>query len=196
MDFSSITADMARRSVKPGLGRCLHLALIDRTFRFILTLRLYQAARHLGPLAMPALLAHRITSKLAMVDLSAKTPVGEGLAVNHGFGLVVHPLAVIGRNVTLFQGVTLGSGDRIGPGGVRETGFPVIEDEVWIGPYAMILGDVRIGQGSRIMGGAVVTSSVPAHSMVAGNPGVIVRTDCLADVLYPADLPDAPRSCF
>lgn len=66
------------------------------------------------------------------------------------------------------------------------TGYPVLEDEVWVGPHAIIVGDVTVGRGSRIAGGAFVTESVPPYSVVIGNPAVIVKNNCTPDVMFPA----------
>lgn len=98
--------------------------------------------------------------------------------------------ATIGRNLTLFHGVTLGRRDRISADGMRRlTEAPTIEDEVWIGPHAII-----IGRGSRIGGGAFVTQDVPPRSVVTGNPASVVKTGCSPDVMNPAPFPDAGGS--
>jgi serine O-acetyltransferase len=149
------------------------------------------AARHRGAgrMTLPLLrLLHRVASHQAMVDLSWKTDIGPGLAVTHGWGLVVSPGARIGGNVTLFHGVTLGRRDRIAADGRRTTEYPVLEDQVWVGPHAIIVGGVTIGRGSRVAGGAFVTEDVPPHSVVGGNPATILRDDCVPDVASPAPL--------
>ncbi|URR15146.1 hypothetical protein LT980_11440 [Citrobacter portucalensis] len=89
---------------------------------------------------------------------------------------------------TLFHGVTIGQRDTIQGAGTRITGYPIIEDEVWIGPNAVIVGGVIIGQGSKIAAGAFVTESIPPFSIVVGNPGVIVKTGCIPDVMNKAPL--------
>lgn len=94
--------------------------------------------------------------------------------------------ARIGNNVTLFHGATLGRRDRISHDGERFTEYPVLEDEVWVGPHAIIVGGVIIGHGSRIAGGAFVTSSIPPYSIVSGNPASIVKSNCVPDVTNPA----------
>jgi serine O-acetyltransferase len=108
------------------------------------------------------------------------------VALTHGWGLVVTPGARIGKNVTLFHGVTLGLRLRIARDGRQREEYPVLEDDVWVGPHAIIVGEVTIGRGSRIAGGAFVTESIPPHSIVAGNPATIVKSDCAADVSNPA----------
>ncbi|WP_205751772.1 serine O-acetyltransferase [Cryptosporangium phraense] len=137
---------------------------------------------------LPARIAHRYTSGRGAADLPAATRIGPGLAIQHGWGLVVSPGATIGANVTLFHGVTIGQADSIAPDGTRTTRYPVIEDEVWIGPNAVVTGGVRVGRGSRILAGALVTHDVPAHSIVLGNPSEVVKSGCLPDVVNPVDL--------
>lgn len=131
---------------------------------------------------------HHLATQLAAMDFSWKTSIGSGLAITHGWGLVVNPKAKIGNNVTIFHGVTLGQGDKISKTGVRITEYPVIEDEVWIGAHAIIVGGVKIGRGSRILGGSFVTESIPPYSVVSGNPAVIVKKNCTPDVANQAPL--------
>jgi len=68
------------------------------------------------------------------------------------------------------------------------TGYPTLEDEVWVGPHAIITGGITIGRGSRIAGGAVVNENIPPYSIVAGNPAKIIKSDCIPDVMHPAPL--------
>ncbi len=156
-------------------------------FRVVATLRCCQAANRCAPplrwlLLLPARVLHRLASQWAGVELPWRTSVAPGLALTHGRGIVVNAGTRIGSNVTLFHGVTLGQRDHIDDEGRRLTTYPVIEDEVWIGPHAIVVGGVTIGQGSRIAGGAYVFESIPPHSMVLGNPGKIVKSNCTPDV--------------
>lgn len=184
--MSPLQADVFRAAGRSGAGAALKLFLRDPGFRPIATLRLHQRCRAsaLGrPLGVVIALAHRFFESWAGMQLPLGTSIGPGLAIAHGFGMVVNARAVLGSNVTLFHGATIGQGDEIGPNGERRTFYPVVEDDVWIGPHAVIAGNVRIGRGSRIMAGAVVVKNVPPHSMVAGNPAAIVKEDCVPDVL-------------
>ena len=184
---SMIWADVHRCVGSSGYAATLRLFLTNRTFRPIVTLRLYQSLSPdtLGAGLARVLLAflHRRFCSDATMDLPIQTSIGPGVEILHGWGLVVNGRAVLGKNVTLFHGVTIGQGDRISADGSRRTGYPVIEDDVWIGPNAAIVGDITIGAGSRIMPGAVVSTSVPPKSMVAGNPSTIIRENCTMDVL-------------
>ena len=165
-------------------------ALTRRTFRPVITMRLCQGAASSGGilrLALPVFkVLHRLATQLAGMDLPWSADIGPGVALTHGWGLVVTPGARIGKNVTLFHGVTLGLRLRIARDGRQREEYPVLEDDVWVGPHAIIVGEVTIGRGSRIAGGAFVTESIPPHSIVAGNPATIVKSDCAADVSNPA----------
>jgi serine O-acetyltransferase len=66
--------------------------------------------------------------------------------------------------------------------------YPTIEDEVWIGPHAVIAGGVVVGRGSRIAPGTIVTGDVEPYSIVGGNPMRVIRTNALSDVVNPAKL--------
>lgn len=111
-----------------------------------------------------------------------------GLRIVHGWGLVVTPGARIGSNVTLFHGVTIGRKDDIAADGQRRSEFPVIEDAVWIGPHAVVVGAVTVRVGCRLAAGTVVTGDVPSATIVGGNPMRVLRTDAVQDVLNPAAL--------
>lgn len=188
--WSALKADTWRQYGRFGWGRVIRGALASRTFRPVVTMRLCQAAASsAGPLqlALPFFRAlHRLATHAAAMDLAWSAEIGPGLALTHGWGLVVSPGARIGANVTLFHGVTIGLRLRLAKDGRRLEEYPVLEDEVWVGPHATIVGGVRIGRGSRIAAGAFVTESVPPFSVVTGNPAAIVKEKCVPDVYNPA----------
>lgn len=195
--WDGLKADTHRQFGRYSAALALKGFLARRTFRPVVTMRLCQAARDggaAGRLLLPALkLLHRMATHGAAMDLPWGAQIGPGLALTHGWGTVVSPGVRIGRNVTLFHGATLGRRDRIGANGERDIGYPTLEDEVWVGPHAMIIGGVTIGRGSRIGGGAFVTADVPPYSVVAGNPSSIVKSNCVPDVMNPAPQPLAPN---
>jgi len=131
---------------------------------------------------------HCVATQIAAVDFPWQTEVGAGLALTHGWGLLVNRGVKLGTNVTLFHGVTLGQRDQISNDGTRTSGYPVLEDEVWIGPHAIVVGAVTIGRGRRVAGGAFVRESIPPFSIVAGNPGRIVKKNCMLDVANAAQI--------
>jgi len=190
--MTPLHADTIRQYGRYSFGLVLRGVLTNRTFRPVVTMRWCQAARRrggVGKLLLPfCVLLHRMALQIGGFDLEWQTAVGPGLSLTHGWAMVITPSANIGANVTLFHGVTLGRRDRIAPDGTRMIGFPVIEDEVWIGPHATIVGGIRIGRGSRIGAGALVTEDIPPYSVVVGNPGRIVKSGCTPDVNNPAPL--------
>ena len=188
--WDGLKADTYRQYGRYGAALTVKGFITRRTFRPVVTMRLCQAAREAGGpgrLLLPLLkVLHRLAAHRAGMDFPWTASIGPGLALTHGWSLVVSRGARIGRNVTLFHGVTLGRRDRINADGERDTGYPVLEDEVWVGPHAVIVGGVTIGRGSRIGAGAFVTSDVPPYSVVAGNPSCVVKSNCVPDVMNPA----------
>ena len=109
---------------------------------------------------------------LTGIEIHPGAVIGEKLFIDHGMGVVIGETAIIGNNVTLYHGVTLGgvSLDK----GKRH---PTIEDDVVIGAGGKVLGNITIGRGSRVGANAVVVHSVPPNSVVVGVPGqVMVRS--------------------
>lgn len=101
-----------------------------------------------------------------------ETQIGDGLYLGHWGALVINPKAKIGKNCNIAQGVTIGQQNR-----GKNEGYPAIGDEVWIGPNAVIVGGVNIGNNVLIAPNAYVNFDVPENSMVMGNPGKIYPTE-------------------
>jgi len=190
--FRAIRADTFRHCGKFDWPAFLRSAIFSRTFAVVLSIRLCQAAanaRGILRLSLPLLkVMHRVATHRAGMDFPWRTRIEPGLMLTHGWGLVINSGAQIGVNVTLYHGVTLGQRDRISREGVRSTEYPILEDEVWVGPHALIVGGVVVGRGSRIAGGAVVRDSVPPYSVVMGNPATIVKRNCTPDVMNRAPI--------
>jgi serine O-acetyltransferase len=184
---NDVRADAFRVTGKElSVGSILRLAAFSRTFRPVLTLRFCQwSGNRRSPLLFVARLFHRWAQAKAGMDLPSVLRAGPGLLFVHGWGIVVNRDVRIGSNVTLFNGVVIGRKDTISSSG-RETQYPVIGDDVWIGPHAIIIGGVRVGDGAVIGAGSVVTKDVPAHCSVVGNPARILRSDVFPDVMHRA----------
>src|SRR5271155_1882578 len=106
---------------------------------------------------------------LTGIEIHPGAQIGRRLFIDHGLGVVIGETAVVGDDVTLYQGVTLG-----GTGKERGKRHPTIEDEVVIGGGAKVLGNITIGRNCRIGAGSVVLRSVPENSTVVGVPGHII----------------------
>jgi serine O-acetyltransferase len=118
---------------------------------------------------LPRLLMH-LSRWMTGVEIHPAARIGRGFFIDHGMGVVIGETAVIGDNVTLFQGVTLG-----GTGKERGKRHPTVGNNVVIGAGAKVLGNITIGEGSIIGANAVVIRDVPGHSTVVGVPGRIAK---------------------
>lgn len=131
---------------------------------------------------------------LTGIEIHPGATIGEGFFIDHGMGVVIGETTIIGRDVTLYQGVTLG-------GTGKETGkrHPTLEDCVVVGVGAAVLGNITVGHGSKVGGGAVVIDDVPPNSTVVGIPGrVVVRAGERVETidLHHEDLPDPVVEMF
>ncbi len=125
------------------------------------------------------------------IEIHPGARIGKGLFIDHGIGVIIGETSVIGDNVTLYQGVTLG-----GTGKERGKRHPTIEDNVMISAGAKVLGSFTIGANSKIGAGSVVLSPVPPGCTVVGVPGRVVKRDNEAlprENLNQCDLPDPVR---
>ena len=112
-----------------------------------------------------------ISRMLTGIEIHPGATIGDGFFIDHGMGVVIGETAEIGRNVTLYHGVTLG-----GTTWNKGKRHPTIEDDVIIGAGASVLGNIRVGRNSKIGSGSVVNREVPPNSTVVGIPGrVVVR---------------------
>jgi serine O-acetyltransferase len=110
------------------------------------------------------------TSELFQVDINPATRIGRGVFVDHGTGIVIGETAVIGDDVSMLQGVTLG-----GTGAERGDRHPKIGKGVLLGAGAKVLGNIKIGDYAKIASGSVVLKEVPAGCTAAGVPARLVN---------------------
>src|SRR4029077_3964628 len=106
---------------------------------------------------------------LTGIEIHPGARIGRRLFIDHGMGVVIGETSVIGDDVTLYQGVTLG-----GTGKEHGKRHPTLEDNVVVGGGAKILGTIIVGKNCRIGAGSVVLRNVPENSTVVGVPGHIV----------------------
>jgi serine O-acetyltransferase len=109
------------------------------------------------------------SSRIFAVDIHPAARIGKGIMLDHATGVVVGETALVGDNCSILHAVTLG-------GSGKDTGdrHPKIGSNVLIGAGAKILGNIKVGDGSRVAAGSVVLADVPAHVTVAGVPAKIV----------------------
>jgi len=188
--IENVRADTFRQYGTTSSLKTIKGFLTKRHFRSIITLRIcqsnFKSKTLLNQFFFPfSRFIHKLSINASAMDLPWETEIQPGLAITHGWGLVIAPGCKIGKNVTIFHGVTLGRRDRITKDGNEILGYPIIEDDVWIGPNAIIVGNVTVGKGSRIAGGSFVSTDIPEYSLVMGNPSNIIKTKCIPDVPNP-----------
>ncbi len=104
------------------------------------------------------------------IEIHPGAVIGKGFFIDHGNGVIIGETAVIGDNVTLYQGVTLG-----GTGKEHGKRHPTVGNNVMISAGAKVLGSFKIGDNSKIGAGSVVLNEVPPGSTVVGVPGRVVK---------------------
>jgi serine O-acetyltransferase len=116
----------------------------------------------------------RIISTIARfftgIEIHPGAQIGEGLFIDHGMGIVIGETTIIGNNVSLYQGVTLG-----GTGKEKGKRHPTIGNGVLIGAGAKVLGPFKVGDNSNIAAGAVVLEEIPPDSTAVGVPARVVK---------------------
>ena len=180
---SDIHAVMTR---DPAVRSALEVMLCYPGYRAVRRHRRAHRAYERGHFLLARILSSR-TQKKTGIDIHPGAQIGSGLFIDHGFGVVIGETAVIGNNVTLYQGVTLG-------GTGKDTGkrHPTLESHVTVGAGAKVLGPIHIGNHVKIGAGSIVLHDVPDSCTVVGNPGRIVRRKEPAPEvdLNQTDLPD------
>jgi len=170
----------AVRERDPAARGTLEIAL---TYPGLHAIWIHRLANHLDRRGVP--LVPRLLSMAARlltgVEIHEGARIGEGFFIDHGMGVVIGETTEIGRNVTIYQGVTLG-----GTGKERGKRHPTIEDNVVIAAGASVLGPITVGRGSKIGAGAVVIADVPPNCTVVGVPGRV--TVCSGERVSPIDL--------
>ena len=106
------------------------------------------------------------------IEIHPGATIGKGLFIDHGSGVIIGETTIIGDNVTLYQGVTLG-----GTGKEQGKRHPTLKDNVMVSAGAKVIGSFTIGENSKIGAGSVVLEEVPPNCTVVGVPGRIVKMD-------------------
>ena len=154
----------------------LHAILLHRLAHWLYKIRLRLLAR----------ITSQIARTITGIEIHPGATIGRRFFIDHGMGVVVGETTVIGDDVILYQGVTLG-----GTGKERGKRHPTLGNHVVVGTGAKVLGNITLGNNVKIGAGSVVVHSVPDDSTVVGIPGRIVRArGQIADDLQHGTLPD------
>jgi len=114
----------------------------------------------------------QVARLLTGIEIHPGAQIGRRFFIDHGMGVVIGETAVVGDDVTLYQGVTLG-----GTGKDKGKRHPTIGNGVVIGSGAKVLGNIRVGDNSRVGACSVVLRDVPENSTIVGVPGHIIFRD-------------------
>ena len=152
----------------PACTRYLEPLLYFKGFHALVTHRFAHELLRAGRKDF-ALYLQSQSSRIFAVDINPGAVIGRGIMIDHGTGIVIGETSVIGDNVSILQNVTLGgNGKEIGDR------HPKIGDNVLLAAGAKVLGNIRVGNCSRVAAGSVVLQDVPANKTVAGVPARIV----------------------
>lgn len=152
----------------PACHRAIEPLLYFKGYQAIQTHRFAHALFKAGRRDFALYLQSR-ASQVFQVDINPAVPMGKGIMLDHGTGLVIGETAVVGDNVSMLQNVTLG-----GTGKSDQDRHPKIGNGVLIGAGATVLGNIRVGDCSRIGAGSVVLKEVPPRTTVAGVPAKVI----------------------
>ncbi len=174
--FKRIRADIdAFMARDPAARSRLEVALCYQGFHAVLLYRLahslWKAEWHLL-----ARLVSSLARWLTLIEIHPGAKIGDGFVIDHGAGVVIGETSVIGNDVTLYQGVTLGgvapSVDSYAQ--VNQKRHPTLSDDVIIGSGAQVLGPITVGEGARVGANAVVHKDIPAGVTAVGIPARVV----------------------
>lgn len=152
----------------PACHRAVEPLLYFKGYQAIQTHRFAHAMFKAGRRDFALYLQSR-ASQVFQVDINPAVTIGKGIMLDHGTGLVIGETAVVGDNVSILQNVTLG-----GTGKSDQDRHPKIGNGVLIGAGATVLGNIKIGDCSRIGAGSVVLKEVPPRVTVAGVPAKVI----------------------
>ncbi len=164
--YSDIKAALERDPAATGIPE------VALTYPGVHAVLLHRLAHFLWRRGVPFIprLISQFARHITGVEIHPGAVIGESFFIDHGMGVVIGETAVIGSNVTLFQGVTLG-----GTGKERGRRHPTLGNDIVVGTGAKILGNITIGDNVNIGANAVVIKDVPSDSTVVGVPGRIAK---------------------
>ncbi len=168
MNYSTIQKDFYRESGKWLSRTEIWAKCINPNLHYVYILRKcqqYSKKSILGIFWRLVLRHHQIKYGF---QIYPETQIGEGFYLGHWGTVVINPKTKIGKNCNIAQGVTIAQANR-----GKNEGVPEIGDEVWIGPNAVIVGNIKIGNNVLIAPNAYLNTDVPSNSIVIGNPAEI-----------------------
>lgn len=155
----------------PAATSAVEIMLTYSGFHAIVIHRITHALRRFKVPFLPRFLS-QMGKSITGIEIHPGATIGKNLFIDHGMGVVIGETTIIGDNVTLFQGVTLG-----GTGKEKGKRHPTLGDNIVVGAGAKVLGNIVIGDNVSVGANAVVIRDVPPNSTVVGVPGRIARRE-------------------
>lgn len=118
---------------------------------------------------LPRFIAH-ISRVLTGIEIHPEAKIGKNVFIDHGFGVVIGETAIVGNNVTIYQGVTLG-----GRSTTKTKRHPTIQNDVMIGAGAKILGPITVGEGAKVGPGAIIIKDLETNKVMVAEPAKEVQ---------------------
>ena len=155
----------------PAATSAIEIILTYSGFHAIVLHRITRALYNAKIPFLPRFLSH-VGKFITGIEIHPGVTIGKNLFIDHGMGVVIGETTIIGDNVTLYQGVTLG-----GTGKEKGKRHPTLGNSIVVGTGAKVLGNITIGDNSYIGANAVVIKDVPPNSTIVGVPGRITKQD-------------------
>lgn len=175
--FWSVIALVFRREIKstfdrdPAAKNFLEVLLTYAGLHALIFYRITHLLLKMGVPLFPRWIS-QVGRFFTGIEIHPGAIIGKSLFIDHGMGVVIGETAIIGDDVTIYQGVTLG-----GTGKEKGKRHPTVGNNVVIGTGAKVLGNITIGDNSYIGANAVVIKDVPANSTIVGVPGRVTKQE-------------------
>lgn len=143
-------------------------------FHAVLFHRMNQAIWDIGLRGIARFLAN-IARIFTGIEIHPEAKIGDRLFIDHGTGVVIGQTAIIGDDVTIYHGVTLGGVGRTGDKGKKR--HPTIDNGAMIGAGAQVLGDITVGKNAKVGSNSVVTQDIPEGKTALGIPARVIGGD-------------------
>lgn len=150
--------------------RDFKILLLDPGLNFLYFYRKYNKSNSKIKKIFFKIVLNKIRLKFG-IEISPETKIGKGCYIGHPFNITINPKALLGENVNIHKGVTIGQENR----GKRK-GVPIIGNKVWIGINSTIVGKIKIGNNVLIAPNTYVNRDIPDNSIVMGNPCKIIES--------------------
>lgn len=148
----------------------LRLAWRIPGFKFMLSSRLANRYSKFHPLGIISRYFYKKFFVKYGIQIPRSIKIGDGFLISHFGGIVINKAVVIGNDCTICQNINIGHSKR-----GKKAGAPVLGDRVYIGPNAVLIGNIKIGNDVLIAPQSFVTIDIPDNAVVAGNPAQIIN---------------------